>query len=60
MSHRAALPLALFLISSVPSIAPAVAQNNFPKDKPVASNAEQIKKFEDAIAPYVKKGGDLA
>lgn len=55
MNHRAALPLAIFLLSSFLSLAPAAAQNNAPQDKPVASNAEQLKKFEDAIAPYVKK-----
>ena len=55
MNHRMAVPLALFLLSSVPPLVPAVTQNNSPQDKPVASNAEQLKKFEDAIAPYVKK-----
>ena len=36
------------------------AQNNSPHDKPVEipSNAEQVRKFEDAIAPYVKKARD--
>ncbi len=55
MKHRAALPLALLLLSSVPLLVPAAAQNNAPQDKPVALNAKQLKKFEDAIAPYVKK-----
>jgi uncharacterized protein YegJ (DUF2314 family) len=55
MNYRAALILAVFLLSSVPLLVPAVAQNNSPQDKPVASSAEQLKKFEDAIAPYVKK-----
>ena len=55
MNHRTALLLALFLLSFVPSLAPVAAQNKSPQDKPVASNAEQLKKFEDAIAPYVKK-----
>ena len=31
------------------------APNNAPKDKPVVANAEQTKKLEEAIAPYVKK-----
>lgn len=55
MNHRPAIQLALFLLSSVPAFVPVAAQNNPPQDKPVASNAEQVKKFEDAIAPYVKK-----
>jgi uncharacterized protein YegJ (DUF2314 family) len=55
MNHRAALILALFLLSSVPPLVPAIAQNNSPQDKPVATSAEQLKKFEDAIEPYVKK-----
>jgi len=55
MNHRTALPFVLFLLSSVPSLVPAAAQNNPPQDKPVSSNAEQQKKIEDAIAPYVKK-----
>ena len=49
------MSLNLFLLSSVTSLAPVAAQNKSPQDKPFASNAEQIKKFEDAIAPYVKR-----
>jgi tetratricopeptide (TPR) repeat protein len=52
MSYRPALSLAFILLSSVSSVA---AQNNPPQDKPIASNAEQAKRIEDAIAPYVKK-----
>jgi uncharacterized protein YegJ (DUF2314 family) len=55
MKLTTALPLALFLLSSVPPLVSAPAQNNSPQDKPAVSNAEQLKKFEDAIAPYVKK-----
>jgi len=55
MNHRAALPITLVLICCVPSFAQTAAQSNAPPDKPVAANAEQVKKFEDAIAPYVKK-----
>jgi uncharacterized protein YegJ (DUF2314 family) len=55
MDFRAALPFILFFLGSVPPLVPAVAQNNSPQDKPVVSNREQLRKFEDAIAPYVKK-----
>ena len=56
MIHRATVPsLARLLLSSVLSLVPLAAQDNAPKDKPVAANAERIKKFEEAIAPYVKK-----
>ena len=55
MNHRAALPLAFFLLNFVPSLALIAAQNKSPQDTPVAVNAEKSKKFEDAIAPYVKK-----
>ena len=55
MKLTTALPLALFLLISVPPLVSAPAQNNSPQDKPITSNAEQLKKFEDAIAPYVKK-----
>jgi hypothetical protein len=51
MHHRAALPFALIVLSCFPSVVPVAAQNNAPQDKPVSSSAEQIKKFEDAIAP---------
>jgi uncharacterized protein YegJ (DUF2314 family) len=54
MSQRTPL-LALFLLASVASLSPVSAQNNSPRDKPVAANGEQVKKFEAAIAPYVKK-----
>jgi hypothetical protein len=54
MSHRAPF-LALFRLAFVPSLSPDAAQNKSPQDKPVAANAEQVKKFEAAIAPYVKK-----
>ena len=54
MSHRAPF-LALFRLASVPSLSPDAAQNKAPQDKPVAANAEQAKKFDAAIAPYVKK-----
>lgn len=52
MNHRKVLPLTFILLTSVLSLP---AQNNSPPDKPVAANDEQLKKFEDAIAPYVKK-----
>ena len=55
MNRRTALLFVLFVLSSIPSLIPAAAQNNPPQDKPVATNAEQQKKIEDAIAPYVKK-----
>ena len=55
MNNRAALPLALFVLSFVPSSVPVAAQNNPPQDKPVGANPEKLKKLEDAIAPYVKK-----
>ena len=55
MNQRTPLTLALFLLGSIPSLAPVAAQNKSPQDKPVASNGEQVKKFEAAIAPYVKK-----
>jgi uncharacterized protein YegJ (DUF2314 family) len=55
MNQRTPLTLALFLFAFVSSLALLVAQNKSPQDKPVAANAEQVKKFEDAIAPYVKK-----
>lgn len=55
MNHLKTLPFIFFLLISVSAPALVVGQNNSPKDKPVASNAEQIKKFEDAIAPYVQK-----
>jgi uncharacterized protein YegJ (DUF2314 family) len=55
MNHRTVLPLSLFLLTSVTSLTPTAAQNKSPQDKPVAASAEQVKKFEEAIAPYVKK-----
>jgi uncharacterized protein YegJ (DUF2314 family) len=55
MNCHATLPLTLFLLTSLPSLAPVAAQNKSPQDKPVAANTEQVKKLEDAIAPYVKK-----
>ena len=55
MNHRPALPLAFFLLSFVPLLAPVAAQNKSPQDKPVPVTAEKSKKFADAIAPYVKK-----
>jgi uncharacterized protein YegJ (DUF2314 family) len=55
MNNRAALLLALFVVSFVPPSIPVAAQNNPPQDKPISANAEKLKKFEDAIAPYVKK-----
>jgi hypothetical protein len=59
MNHRAARALAFFLLSFVRSLAPVAAQDKSPQDKPVAVNAEKSKKFEDAIAPYVKRRGKL-
>jgi uncharacterized protein YegJ (DUF2314 family) len=55
MNHLKIPPFILFLLISVSSPGLVAGQNNSPKDKPVASNAEQLKKLEDAIAPYVKK-----
>jgi hypothetical protein len=55
MNQCAVLPVALFLLSSVTTRAPVAPQTKSPTDKPVSTNAEQVKKFEDAIAPYVKK-----
>jgi Uncharacterized protein conserved in bacteria (DUF2314) len=55
MDHRRLVPLVPILLNSITPFVKAVAQNNPPQDKPVASDAEQLKKFEDAIAPYVKK-----
>jgi uncharacterized protein YegJ (DUF2314 family) len=55
MNQWMPLTLAPFLLASVTSLAPVPAQNKSPQDKPVAANAEEVKKFEAAIAPYVKK-----
>ena len=55
MNHRGSPSLARFVLCFIFSVPSALAQNNSPQDKPVASSAEQLKKFEDAIAPYVKK-----
>jgi|SRR5882724_4987192 len=54
MNHRGSPSLARFVLCFIFSVPSALAQNNSPQDKPVASSAEQLKKFEDAIAPYVK------
>lgn len=55
MNYRPALVLMLVLLGCVSALVPAVAQNQPPEDKPVAVNADQLKKLENAIAPYVKK-----
>lgn len=55
MNQRTPLTLALLPPASIFSLTLLVAQNKSPQDKPVAANAEEAKKFEDAIAPYVKK-----
>jgi uncharacterized protein YegJ (DUF2314 family) len=55
MNHRVAIPIALALLISVSASAPVPAQSNAPPDKPVASSPEQLKKLEDAMAPYVKQ-----
>lgn len=49
------VPLPDSPISSDPSLPSVSAQHKYPQDKPIASSAEQLKKFEDAIAPYVKQ-----
>lgn len=53
MRHRSAFPLYFALLFT--SLTPLSAQSQRPQDKPVSATAEQVKKFEDAIAPYVKK-----
>jgi len=55
INHLKTLPVILFLLTSVSSLARVSGQNNSPKDNPVSSNAEQLKKVEAAIAPSVKK-----
>lgn len=55
MNQRTTLARALFLFSAVVWSAALAAQDNAPPDKPVAASAANVKKFEDAIAPYVKK-----
>ena len=55
MDHRAISLIALSLLASFSSLVSVAAQNNAAQDKPVSVNAEQRKKFEDAIAPFVKK-----
>jgi hypothetical protein len=55
MSHGRELSMTFLLLSSFFFFARVAAQSNRPPDKPVAATAEQVKKFEDAIAPYVKK-----
>lgn len=55
MNRRGPPSPAMFALFSIFSVPSALAQNNSPQDKPVASSAEQLKKFEEAIAPYVKK-----
>ena len=54
MSHCRFLRLAFFVFTLL-ALFPAAAQDNRPQDKPVGSSADKVKKFEDAIAPYVKK-----
>jgi uncharacterized protein YegJ (DUF2314 family) len=54
----------LFFRATVPSLVllcglyTVAAQNAPPKDKPVSAVDAQVKKFEDAIAPYVKQARD--
>jgi uncharacterized protein YegJ (DUF2314 family) len=55
MSKRAFILIVFWLavVISIPRI--TAAQGNAPKDAPVSGDAEQAKKLEAAIAPYVKK-----
>jgi hypothetical protein len=56
MSNRRTLPFVVFLLLSISLPALVACQNNAPKDKLVPANGdEQVKKYEEAIAPSVKK-----
>lgn len=50
--------LALFLLASVSSLAPVVAQNKSPKDEPVAANADPFSVVIAAEWPSVKMSAD--
>jgi hypothetical protein len=59
MNQRTPLTLALFLLVFVSSLAPVVAQNKSPKDKPVAANADPFSVVIAAEWPSEKVGSDL-
>jgi len=59
MNQRTPLTLALFLLASVSSLAPVVAQNKSPKDSSVAANADAFSVVIAAQWPSEKVGSDL-
>jgi hypothetical protein len=59
MNQRTSLTLALFLLASISSLAPVVAQNKSPKDDPVAASADPFSVVIAAEWPSEKVGSDL-
>ena len=59
MNQHTPLSLALFLLASISSLAPVVAQNKYPKDNPVAPNADPFSVVIAAQWPSEKVGSDL-
>ena len=59
MNQRTPLTLALFLLASVSSLAPVVAQNKSPKDISVLANADPLSVVIAAEWPSEKVGSDL-
>lgn len=55
MNRRLTPRLALALLAFAVLHSPVRAQQPRPQDRPAGMNAEQAKRFEDAIAPYVKQ-----
>ena len=52
-THPVHILIACFVV--LVSLPPVQEQKAPPPDKPVSANAEKIRKYEDAIAPYVKQ-----
>jgi uncharacterized protein YegJ (DUF2314 family) len=52
-NHPAHLLLACFVV--LVSLPPVQEQKPPPPDKPLSTNADKMKNYEDAIAPYVKQ-----
>ena len=55
MNLRITVRLAFTLLALAIVHSPSHAQQAPPPDRPAGMNAEQTKRFEDAIAPYVKQ-----
>ncbi len=56
MSYKSVLPGILFLVALLRAGVPVSGQGQAPADKPVeAKSDKQVKSFEEAIAPYLKK-----